>query len=176
MWTADLVMDSVKIKVISMDQKDTVFLAHLRRNARATLTDIGKKTGIPISTLYDRLQNLQENAMVKHTSLIDFSKLGYACRASIVFKVARESREPLSEYLRKHPAINALMKINNGYDFMVEGIFPNVKQLESMIEDLEERFTIIEKHVYYIIEDIVRENFLADPLTARFVDIPNRTI
>ena len=156
-----------------MDKKDALFVAHLRKNARATLTDISRRTGIPISTLFDRLHQLEERLVLKHTSLVDFAKLGFGCRASIVLKVGRERRDDLKAYLAKHPAVNSLLKINNGFDLMVEGIFIDVKALEFMLEDLEQKFPIIEKHVYYIIEDIAREHFLADPQLVRLLEIPS---
>lgn len=157
-----------------MDTKDEMFLAHLRRNSRATLTEISKHTDIPISTLYDRLHVLQAEVIKKHTSIIDFTQLGYGCRASIVLKVRKEIREKMKEYLRKHQCVNSLLKINNGYDFMVEGVFVNVKALEEMLDELEQRFEILEKHVYYVIEDISRENFLADPALANISGKPGR--
>ena len=52
---------------------------------------------------------------------------------------------------------------------MVEGIFRHIKDMEDFIERLEERFEIRDKRVYYIIEDIQREAFMADPQTVDFV-------
>jgi len=44
---------------------------------------------------------------------------------------------------------------------MFEAIFRNMKDLEDFIGNLEEKFSIIEKHVYYVIDDIKEEEFLA---------------
>jgi len=53
--------------------------------------------------------------------------------------------------------VNNIFKINNGYDFMVEGVFRFLQDFEDFSEDLEEKFSIKEKQMYYIIEDVKRE-------------------
>ncbi|HJX05864.1 MAG TPA: Lrp/AsnC family transcriptional regulator [Candidatus Nanoarchaeia archaeon] len=146
-------------------QADLKFLSYLRKNSRQTLTEISKKTKIPISTLYDKLRLHERSTILKHTSLIDFAKLGFNCRADILFKVNKEERDKLGSYLKAHPAINNLFKINNGYDFLAEGIFCHVKDLEDFLDELEKSFGVEDKQTHYIIEDLKREEFLPEAAT-----------
>lgn len=146
-----------------MDKKDLIFLAHLRRNARETLTTISKKTNIPISTLYDRLRIQEQTTITKHTTLLDFTKLGYMCKADITIKVDIEDRDAVKEYLLCQNSVNSLFKINNGFDFMIEGVFKHVKEMEDFMEVLERKFKILDKNTFYIIEDIKREEFMSNP-------------
>jgi DNA-binding Lrp family transcriptional regulator len=152
------------LEVVKMLRKaDLLFLTFLRQNARETLTMISRKTGIPISTLYDKLRQQEKSLIVKHTTLIDFTKLGYNSRANIMLSTKKEDRDKLRSYLKEHSSINSLFKVNNGYDFMAEGIFENVKELEDFIEELEEKFSLLDKKVFFVIEDVKRENFLSRP-------------
>jgi Lrp/AsnC family transcriptional regulator, regulator for asnA, asnC and gidA len=146
-----------------INSKDLSIISQLRQNSRQTLTKMSKKTNIPISTLYDRLRSFCGNLIVRHTTLLDFNKLGYSARANLVLKVDRDEREKIKEYLMKNPQINSVYKINNGYDFLIEGIFTHVKDLEDFTETIESKFKIKEKKVYYIIDELKREGFLADP-------------
>jgi DNA-binding Lrp family transcriptional regulator len=146
-----------------MKRADLLFLTFLRQDARQTLTAISKKTRIPISTLYDKLRQQEKSLIMKHTTLIDFSKLGYNCRAKIMLSIDKDGRDRLRSYLKEHPSINSLFKINNGFDFLAEGIFENVKELEDFIESLEASFKLVEKKVFYVIEDVKRECFMARP-------------
>ncbi len=146
-----------------MKQKDLIFLSHLRQNSRQTLTAISKQTNIPISTLFDRLKVHEGNIIRKHTTLIDFGKLGYQCRANIVLKVNIDQRTEAMDYLNLQPCVNSLYKINNGYDFMIEGIFHHVKEMEDFMEIFEKKFVVKQQDVYYIIEDLKRESFLGGP-------------
>jgi len=143
-------------------QTDYKLIAQLRKNSRETLTNISKNIKIPISTLYDKLKAHEESVIMKHTTLLDFASLGFNCRANIMLRTARETREKLGNYLKAHPAINNLYKINNGYDFLAEGIFPNVKELEDFLEELETKFELQEKRTHYIVEDLKREEFMSE--------------
>lgn len=146
-----------------VSKKDLLIIANLRNNARATLTMISKRTNIPISTIYDRLKNHSGGLIKKHTTLLDFSKLGFNTRANITLKVDRKIRDDVKNFLIKHQNINSVYKINNGYDFLIEAIFKHIKDLEDFMELMEERFKIKSKQVYYVIDEIKRENFLTDP-------------
>jgi len=146
-----------------LKKSDLLLLTFLRQDARQTLTKISRRTRIPISTLYDKLRQHEEKFILKHTTLIDFSKLGYNSRAKIMLSVPKDNRDKLRSFLKEHPSINSLFKINNGYDFLAEGVFENVKELEDFLEILEEKFGLNEKKVFYIIEDVKRESFLARP-------------
>ncbi|MBW3015752.1 Lrp/AsnC family transcriptional regulator [Candidatus Woesearchaeota archaeon] len=144
-----------------MNKKDLKILACLRQNARMPLTKMSRTTQIPVSTIFGRLKENESKFIVKHTSLVDFSKLGYDTRANIAFKVARDDKQALKEYLMKHHSINSAYKINNGFDFMIEGIFKGILDMENFIEHVEEKFKILEKKSYFIIEDLKKEAFMS---------------
>ena len=145
-----------------LNQKDLKVISILRANARETLTNISKITNIPISTLYDKLKLYNKSIVKKHTSLLDFPALGFYTRANIVIRVNKNSREAIKGYLIKNQNINSLYKVNNSYDFMIEAVFKHIKELEDFIDKLEKKFEIEDKQIYYIIEDIQRENFMAN--------------
>lgn len=142
---------------------DLKLISYLRKNARQTLTNISKKTRIPISTLYDKLKLHEGSIIIKHTTLLDFARLGFNCRANVLLRTDREHREKLGSYLKAHPLINNLYKINNGFDFLAEGIFCHVKDLEDFVDELEKNFPLEEKKTHYIIEDLKREEFMPNP-------------
>ena len=154
-----------KFEVIHMiTKKDQLFITHLRRNARMNLTTLSRKTKIPISTLFDRLKTGEKNMILKHTTLLDFAKMGYGCRANVILKLDKKSRDECREFLMKSEHTNNLFKINNGYDFMIELVFRTMKELEDFTENLEERFNVQEKKVHYIIEELLKENFMTQAL------------
>ncbi len=145
-----------------MNKKDLKILSELRQNARMSLTKMSKKTQIPVSTIFDRLKLNEKNIIIKHTSLLDFNKLGYNTRANITIKVNKEDKETLKQHLIRHHQINSVYKINNGFDFMVEGIFKHIIEMEDFLEQLEQKFNIIDKKSFFIIEDLKREAFMSN--------------
>ena len=146
-----------------MKAKDLQLIAYLRQNARMPLTKISKKTRIPVSTIFDRLKYNEDEIILKHTTLLNFAKLGYHTRANITLKVEREDKEELQKFLEKQGVVNSLYRINNGYDFMIEGIFKQIKDMEEFLDNIEKKFKIQDKKSYFIIEDLKKESFLANP-------------
>ena len=147
-----------------INKKDMMIISNLRKDARMNLTKMAKKTGIPVSTIFVKIRGFQNNIVTKHTKLINFDLLGYNTRSKILLKAGKEDKEMLKAYLLKNHNINSFYRINNGYDFMIEGIFKNIKEMEEFLENLEEKFTIEKKEYFYIIDDMKRESFMEDNL------------
>jgi DNA-binding Lrp family transcriptional regulator len=146
-----------------ISRKDFVLFAHLRKDARTPLTIISRLTGIPVSTLFDRLKATEGGLIQRHTSLLDFSKLGFSVRATLMLKVDKADRDALQEYLKKHESVNSAFRINQDYDFLIDVIFRQIQDTQSFIQQLESKFDIKDTKLYYILDEIARERFLADP-------------
>lgn len=143
-----------------MNEKDFKILTFLRQDSRMPLTKMSRKTQIPVSTIFDKIKSYEDNIILRHTALIDFSKLGFTTRANISFRVDREDKDNLKEHLVNSAYVNSIYKINNGFDFMIEGIFKDLKEMEDYIELLEKKFKIAEHKSHFIIEDLKREAFM----------------
>lgn len=152
---------------MQIPEKDQKIIVELRKDARAQLTQISKQTGIPISTIFDKLRNKLGGAITRHVALLDFEALGFTTRAHICLKCAKSTREKTYNMLVNHHNINSLYKINNGYDFLIEGIFKNIREVEEFNERLEEEYNVRTKQIFYIIDEIAREQFYADQIHAQ---------
>ena len=146
---------------MKITRKDIQIISYLRRDSREMLTRLARLTGVPVSTIFDRLKLHKGGLIKKNTSLIDFQMLGFNSRAKVAVKVDRDDRETLKLFLKNHRNINSAYRINNGYDFMFEAVFRDMKELEDFIYSLENQFRILDKHVYYIIDGIKEEEFLS---------------
>ncbi|MEK6874792.1 MAG: Lrp/AsnC family transcriptional regulator [Nanoarchaeota archaeon] len=154
-----------------MNKKDTMILCHLRNNARMQLTQMSKKTGIPVSTLYERL--LKARFIKKYTIIADFGMLGFATKAYVLISVHKNQKDALRQHLLHHPNINSLWRINNGFDFLFEGIYTNVGEVEHFFDQLETQFSIKQKITHYVIEDIKEQDFMSNPQYAEWVQDRN---
>ncbi|MFC1742223.1 Lrp/AsnC family transcriptional regulator [Nanoarchaeota archaeon] len=151
-------------------QKKTVeLLMQLRKDGRQQLTDISRKINVPVSTLFDRVRISRGDLITRFTCLLDFQKVGFGCRAQMVFRVKKSDRDEMQMFLLKHPNVNSVYKINNGYDFLVEAVFRELKGVDEFVEKVDERYGVLEKKVYYIISDLGREMFLTDLVHAEMV-------
>jgi len=149
--------------LLQMKTNDLKILATLRKNARMPLTKISRSTHIPVSTIFDKIKTFENKIIKRHTSLVDFRKLGYSIRSHISMKVDKEDRDGVKQYLIKHQMTNSVYKINNGFDFLAEVIFHNISQMEEFIENIENKFKLTDHKSYFILEDLKRENFISDP-------------
>jgi DNA-binding Lrp family transcriptional regulator len=151
--------------VVTMKRKDWLIMCYLRQNARAKISSISKQSGIPVSTIFDRIRFQEKRIITKHTCLIDFARIGYNTRAKLVLKANRKDREELKQFLLMNDNVNSLYKINNGFDFLAEIVFKYIRQMEDFLEQLEDKFTIKAKEIFYVIDDVKREGFLSNPIS-----------
>ncbi|MEM4756249.1 MAG: Lrp/AsnC family transcriptional regulator [Candidatus Woesearchaeota archaeon] len=147
-----------------MEKKEILFLANLRKNARKNLTTLSRLTGIPVSTLFEKLKRYEGNLIKKHVSIIDFTKLGFHVRAYIALKVHKQERDKLRSFLEHSPLLNCLYRITNGYDFLLEALFKNISEFQDFLDELD-NFKIQAKQQFYILEEIKRESFFSDEQT-----------
>ncbi len=143
-----------------MKEKDYSVIGYFRANARMSLTKLSKATKIPVSTLFDKLRDFENRKIIqRHTAIIDFKKLGYDIKLQILLAVDKDKKETLQKFLSRHPRVNTILRINNGYDYMIEAIFKNMEELDEFTKNLEEHEPKDKKELY-IMEDIKREEFL----------------
>ncbi|MBR9702860.1 Lrp/AsnC family transcriptional regulator [Candidatus Woesearchaeota archaeon] len=146
---------------MELKTKERALLRYFRNNAREALTKISRKTGMPVSTIFDKLRKYEATIIQKHTSLLNFEELGYRVRAQLFVKTLPENRRTLGAYLKEYPNVNTIYRINNGFDYLVEVVFHSVQELEGFVEELELERGVKEKELYFIIADVAREQFLA---------------
>jgi len=145
-------------------ERDLLILSCLRQDARMKLTDMSRVTRIPVSTLFDKVRDYKDRGLVeKYTSLVRFEKLGFKAKALIVLSAEKKDRARLLELLSRSRNVNSLFRVNNGWDFMAEGVFPGVREVEDFVESIEEQVSLKDKRVFYIIDELKKEEFLASP-------------
>ena len=144
-----------------VSKKDIMMIAQLRENARETLTKMSRRTGIPVSTLYDRLQAHNGRLIKKFTSILDFRELGFSIRANMLIGVDYEDRQKLRDFLEKAYNANSVQTINNDYDYFVEGIFKDIPDLEAFKEKLHATAKISRLQIYIVADEIKKEQFLS---------------
>jgi DNA-binding Lrp family transcriptional regulator len=124
-------------------------LSELRKNSRQSIASIARKLNIPLSTCHDNYKAVK-HCIKKHTSLIDFDKLGYSLRINFTFKT--KDIHPILN--NKH--INSIYRINNKNTFLAECFFRNINEAYEFKENLQE---LGMKHIRmsYIIDEIKKE-------------------
>ena len=146
-----------------LNPADLKILNHLRNNARETLTKVGRDTGIPISSVFDRLKRLETSGVIiRHVSLLDADKIVIRVKANLFIRSSDDHKKELERYLSANPQVNNLSKINGDWNLMAEAWFKDIKGLELFIETIRKDFKEIEVSINHVLEDLKRESFLVD--------------
>ncbi len=119
--------------------KDMEIINHLKENAVYTLRHLSKLTGIPQSTVHDRITSLKLRGIIrKFTVLPDYHRLGFSCHSFLLAVSYDINRELLFEYLQRHPSINAVYT-TAGDEFLMEVFFKTSLELAHFKDELERK-------------------------------------
>jgi len=145
-----------------MKTNDIQVLTYLREDAMQPLVKISKKTGIPVTTIYDKLRRHEGRIIKKYTSLMNFSEFGFPVTAFLIVRGDKQQEDEMKAYLRRHPNVNSVYKTEPFTSFMIEAIFQRVYDVVKFFEELEHRFKIYEKKELYVTEEVAREKFMTE--------------
>ena len=143
-----------------LTNKELSILNHLRKDSRKSLSKISKETGIPLSTVFDNLRKLEKKIIKRYVSLIDFSKIGYDLEVSFILD-AGNGKDELKQFLILNHNVNSILSLGGRFDFLIECIFKDMKELENFKDKLD-RYDIKGKKEHHIIEEIKIEGFIED--------------
>lgn len=138
-------------------ESDLKIMSALRNNSRQTLTKISKQTKIPVSTVYDRIKVHEKNAIKKHTSILDFPKIGYNIRLNILLKI--KEKEKFNDFVSNNENINSAFRLEGDFEFMIDCIFKEMNEMKRFMEKINE-FGIEKRQYHFITDEIIRENFM----------------
>ena len=138
------------------NEKDLRIIRCLRSDARKTLATIAREAGIPQSTVYDRIRKSEKTHIKKHTSLVDFSSLGYKIRVQLLAKA--NDKRIFRKFIEEHGNVNSAFRIDGEYDFFMDCVFASMKDLNEFNDEINARTS--ERSIFYVIDEIKLEDFL----------------
>jgi Lrp/AsnC family transcriptional regulator len=124
-----------------IDEKDQQILEALCRNARLSTKQIAKKTNIPITTVFNRIKNLEKNGIIKsYTCVLDKKKLGRGVSAHILLNINFDklskkmmNEEDLAEKLLRIPGIESVDTMSGEADMMISVSVEDIDKLNEML-------------------------------------------
>lgn len=127
-----------------IDEKDRKLIKLLSSEANLTSSQISKKTGIPITTVHNRIQKLKESRIIKkYTVLLDYEKVGCPLKAFILVSVnqSRVSQTKIGKQLKNLEGVESVDIVTGATDMIVE---MRVKDMHILNELITERIRKIE--------------------------------
>ncbi len=122
-----------------LEQKDAVILDSLRQNSRKTVKEVAKETGIPRTTVFERVRKMEESGVIKSYSVRpDYAKLDQETLAFIFagYEPSRQvSQQDVAKEIAKLPGVFEVHIIAGEWDILAKVRGKSLGAIGSMVVD-----------------------------------------
>jgi Lrp/AsnC family transcriptional regulator for asnA, asnC and gidA len=127
---------------VNLDEVDLAILRSLRENARMSLQELSRKSGISDATIQFRLKRMKANGVIERfTIMANPAATGYAVTAIMLVQTDNERQDQAVASLTKIPEITEVYGILGEYDLFLKVWSKSLEELNNLIND---RITSIE--------------------------------
>ena len=105
----------------AVDETDSKIIGELRRNGRATYSELGRKVGLSPHAVADRVRRLTDRGHIAgFEALIDFAALGRALDALVdVRLLPATSPDEFEQRVAKLPTVRELLFVTGRFDYLL---------------------------------------------------------
>ena len=141
------------------DKKDKKILELLEKNARLSIADISRKTGIQRDSVLYRINKLKEKKVIRYFhTLLNPAVLGYPIYSFVnltLHNLTQEKEKSLIGFLKVHPNIIYVAKTTGKWDFTINIAAKNLNHFDQIMTELRMKFSKIIKE--YDTSSIIQE-------------------
>jgi len=114
---------------------DEKILLELKHDAKATMGQIARRTGIPTTTVHNRIKRMEAAKIIKrYVPVLDHAKLGKGIHAMIFVSAEHKTdQEHLAKRLLAIDGIDSARIITGGFDLIVEARVGTIDELNALI-------------------------------------------
>lgn len=144
-----------------MDENDKKILTELISNSRMPISKISSKTGIPDSTISNRIKKLENNNIIEqYTTIINPEAIGIKVIAMIIIQTETEKHENVEIELPKLDKVSQVYSISGEYDILIKVWAHTLEELNDIVNSEIRTIDGIEE----LRELIVMEKLKEEPL------------
>ena len=145
-----------------MDETDEKILAKLVENSRMHILKISAQTGIPDSTVSNRLKKLEKSNIIdKYTTILNPEELGINVAAIIIIQTETEKHENVEKELPKLTEVSQVYSVSGEYDILIKLWAHSLDELNDIINSKIRTIDGIEELRELIIMDVLKEEQLS---------------
>lgn len=148
-----------------MDENDKKILNILTENSRTPISKISLKTGIPDSTVSNRIKKLEKNNVIEqYTTLINPEAVGIKVTAMIIIQTETENHENVEKELPKLDQVSHVYSISGEYDILIKVWAHTLEELNDIINSEIRTINGIEElRELIVMERLKEEPIIIDP-------------
>lgn len=122
-------------EMIKIDEKDYSIIDELKKDSKLSEQKIAKKTGIPMTTVHNRVKKLEKNRIITdYTIRLDHNKLGKSLSAFILVKAVQgaDQKELLNHIIKLPQAYEAAM-LTGEFDIIFKARLTSMEELNEVV-------------------------------------------
>ncbi len=127
-------MDIHKINA-NIDEKDLAIIDELKKNSRMSEQKLARKTGIPMTTVHNRIKKLRETGIIESFSIrLNYEKLGKPIVAYVLVKLtAGVDQKIMIREISKMPNVKEVAMITGEFDIMFKVRVASMEELNKIV-------------------------------------------
>lgn len=140
-----------------LDERDMALLGELAKNSRLSEKKLARKTGIPMTTVHNRVKKLQDAGVVTGYGLrVDYKKIGKPITAYVLVKAASQvDQKDLLNYIVRIPPVYEAAMITGEFDILFKVRVANMEDLNKLVvQNLRRQRTVSETRTMISYETI----------------------
>ena len=138
-------------------EKDISIIKCLRNNSRSQLKEISESTGLPLTSVFDRIKKINP-IIIKNTSLLNFNQIYFPITLIYGLKIQNVDNNGIIDFLSYNKNVNNIYRSSGVFNLIVEALFTSLKDANDFSEDLK-KYDLIKMNEFQIIEEIKKEEF-----------------
>jgi len=144
-----------------MHEKDEKIIEALKRNARASCKEIASQTGIPITTVHNRIKKLEAEGIISgYRVMIDPKKCGYKLCAFVLVKIdyhpkdKKIDQEELARQLAALEGVEETHVVTGETDMVFKIRAKDIKDMNKIIKGIVETPGVSATNTLVVLEPI----------------------
>lgn len=121
-----------------IDETDLEILKHLRKDGRASFSEIADKLNLATSTVTGRVQKMEEKEVITgFRPVIDYEELGFKLTAMIAIKADSDRIVDTADKLQKNERVISFFEVTGDTDMIVVSRFIDREDMNSFLKNLQ---------------------------------------
>ncbi|MFI9830464.1 Lrp/AsnC family transcriptional regulator [Streptomyces sp. NPDC051913] len=122
---------------VNLDDTDWAIIEELQREARVSLSELGRRVNLSPSATTERVRNLESLGVITgYHAVVDLAKVGYAVLAVVRLKYPGNRHEPLRRLLAERRQILECLRTTGDDCYTLKVAASSMEQLEELMDEL----------------------------------------
>ena len=121
----------------NLDDVDWAILNELQKDARISLSELGRRVSLSASATTERVRQLEARGIVTgYRAVIDLTKVGYPVLAVVRLKYPGNHHQPLHRMLAERPEILECLRTTGNDCYTMKVAATSMEHLEKVVDEL----------------------------------------